>query len=340
MTVVTHRDSKSRRVVVTGPEQLQLESVQLPALPAQSHVRVRVRAVGICGSDLHVLGGHHPFVTYPVFPGHEILGTVEEVSSPELQPLLDQRVVLEPSLVCGHCPACRRGDYNICESLRVMGFQAPGGMADLFDAPADRLHLVPQELSDDAAVLVEPTAVAMHAVKLATSGARTLTGAKVAVFGAGTIGLLVSYAAADSGAEVSIIDPDSERLEIASQLGFEVADSLEPRSFDVAFECAGSAQALRTGISSVRKGGVIMLVGVHGGDTSVQSPLIQDNELSIIGTLMYTSEDYEAAFSLLAKEVVNVDRIISARIGLSQAEQGYSLARKGGDVLKVVLVPD
>lgn len=115
-------DQALRQVVVDAPNALRLEPLILSTAPAAGHARLRPIAIGICGSDLHVLAGHHPFVTYPVHPGHEVLALVESVGSRADDGWIGRRVVLEPSLVCGRCRACSRGDYNICESLRVMGF--------------------------------------------------------------------------------------------------------------------------------------------------------------------------------------------------------------------------
>ena len=146
-----------RRVAIRAPHQLQLETVALPALRS-GDARLRPLAIGICGSDLHVLAGHHPFVDYPVFPGHELAAEVVAVGDDADRAWIGARVALEPSLVCGTCRACREGRYNICDRLRVMGFQAPGGMADAFDAPLGRLHRLPDGLADEAGALVEPVA--------------------------------------------------------------------------------------------------------------------------------------------------------------------------------------
>lgn len=333
------RRAGPRRVVVDGPEELRIEQGEPMGSPERGHARLRSLAIGICGSDLHVLAGHHPFVTYPVFPGHEVVARIDAVGSERDGHRVGARVVLEPSLACGACRACRRGDYNVCDTLRVMGFQAPGGMADRFDAPLDRLHLVPDDLSDDAAALVEPTAVATHALRLAALASDGGEGAEVAVIGAGTIGLLVAQAARAYGADVTVLDVDAERRALAGGLGFVSTDALEPRSYDRVFECVGVEHALRAAVAAARKGGSVMVVGVHGRDAHLQAGLIQDFELRMQGVLMYTAADYHSAMALLQDGSIAVDSMISARVPLADVVDGYALARSGGGVLKVLLVP-
>lgn len=156
-----------QRIVIDAPEQLRLESFAIAQGPAAGAARLRVRAIGICGSDVHVLHGHHPFVSYPVWPGHEVAAEVEAVGAGVDPVWLGRRVVLEPGLVCGECRSCTRGDSHLCESLRVMGFQAPGGMATRFDAPINRLHPLPDEIPTELEALLEPLAAAGYAAAAA-----------------------------------------------------------------------------------------------------------------------------------------------------------------------------
>jgi L-iditol 2-dehydrogenase len=324
-----------RRVVIEGPGALRLEEYDNLSTPPPGQARLRPLAIGICGSDLHVLAGHHPFVTYPVYPGHEVVAVVEGVGDSVDSGWLGRRVALEPSLACGACRACLRGAYNLCESLRVMGFQVAGGMADLFDAPTERLHHLPNTLAHDGAALVEPTAVAVHAAHLAGN----LQGASVAVVGAGTIGLLCAQVARAEGASVVLCDIDANRRWHAGSLGFETRPDLEPRAYDVTFECVGVGPALRTAVASTRKGGSVLVVGVYGNDPQVQAGLIQDFELRLQGALMYTGRDYARAIELLQRGVIEVSALISAHVPLAEVERGFATAGAGGRALKVLVTP-
>lgn len=325
-----------RRVVVDAPHELRVEETELPPRPAGGEARLRSRAIGICGSDLHVAAGHHPFVSYPVAPGHEVVAEVETVGEGVDPAWIGRRVVLEPGLSCGACRTCLRGARHLCEHLRVMGFQAPGGMADAFDAPVDRLHELPDTVATEHGALVEPLAVATHAVRLAGP----LDGLDVAILGAGTIGVACALVAGADGARVRLIDPDEARRAGAERsFGLVTAPELGPDEADVAFECVGVETALRAAVAGARKGGAILVVGVHGRDATLQAGLIQDRELRLQGALMYQRADVERAIALLEGGALDLGAMIGARVPLAEAARGYELAALGGAVLKVLLVP-
>lgn len=328
----------SRRVLIGKPHDLQLESVDL-AEPTAGEARLRPLAIGICGSDLHVLAGHHPFVDYPVHPGHEVAAEVVAVGDDGDRAWIGSRVALEPSLVCGACHNCRAGRYNICENLRVMGFQAPGGMGDAFNAPIDRLHRLPDALSDTAGAMVEPAAVATHAVRLAEESIGALEGRDVAVIGAGTIGLLCAQVARAAGGRVTLSDLAEERREMAGDFGFAALEVPGQRAFDVAFECVGVEGALRSAVASARKGATVIVAGVYGSDPNVQAGLVQDWELRLQGSLMYTAEDYEEAIRLLADGAIDAERMVTSVHPLDDVERAFEVAADGGTSLKVVLRP-
>lgn len=324
----------TRRAVVRAPHRIELEEHALPD-PGSGEVLLHTIAVGICGSDLHVLEGAHPFVTLPVYPGHEVVAEVEVVGE-GAEGWLGRRVVLEPSLVCGTCRNCRSGRYNICEHLEVMGFQAPGGMGARFAAPADRLHTVPESMSADTAVLVEPVAVATHAVRVVGP----VEGRDVAVVGAGTIGLLCAQVACAGGAaSVTVSDIDAGRRALAEGFGLAAREKLAPGSADVTFECVGVEGALRQAVAVSRKGAKVAVVGVYGADPRVQAGLVQDWELTLQGSLMYTGEDYREAIRLLGAGAIDAGRMISARFPLDAVDEAFQRAGERGDVLKVVIEP-
>ena len=187
--------STMRRAVVY-PDRIAIETVERPQ-PAAGEVIVRALFAGVCGSDVHAAHGRHPFVPPPYRPGHEVVGIVTELGpvtgsegveglGPKVDLQVGQRVVLEPPLPCWTCKMCRTGRPNLCEQLRFFGCgYDQGAMADYFTVPANRLHVVPDSLTDHAAALIEPLATPVHAVGLAGE----VAGRTVAVLGAGTIGL-------------------------------------------------------------------------------------------------------------------------------------------------------
>lgn len=336
-----------RKTVVSEPHHVAVVEEE-PSPLATGQVRVAIKACGICGSDLHTLEGHHPFVTYPVFPGHELAGLVVDIGEAVPTTWAGQRVVIEPSVVCGVCENCRAGRYNICERLQVMGFQTPGGMADQLDVPADRLVRLPATMTDEQGACVEPVAVAVHAARLPAS----LIARDIVVLGAGTIGLLVGQVVHAYGARrVVLTDPLPARRALASQLGLHAIEPPDDggemlseeyfagRRPDVIFECVGVEATLRQAIRWVRKGGEIIVVGVFGQDAGIPAGLIQDRELQLKGSLMYTRPDFEEAMRLLAARRIEVGPLISHCVPLEDVETAFALAGNRTEALKVLVVP-
>lgn len=325
-----------QRVVIPRAGEVEVRQADAPH-PAADEALVRVQAVGICGSDIHTYHGRHPFVSYPVYPGHELVGTVEAVGEGVDLALVGMRVALEPSLPCGRCARCAEGRYNICENLRVLGFQARGGMSERFAVRADRLHPLPDAMPVEAGALVEPMAVAVHAARLPGALASLSAG----VLGGGAIGLLTGVAARAYGAaRVMLADPLEERRAVARTLGLQAAPELEAGSCDVVFECVGNEGALRAAVEACVKGGTIVVAGVYGEDVRVQAGLVQDRELRLLGSLMYVSSDVRDAIRLLAEGRVDASALVTHRFPLARAAEAFEVAAGRGKALKVLLVPE
>lgn len=336
-----------KAALIPAPHHVTVVEVE-PRRVSGTDVRVAVKACGICGSDLHTFEGRHPFVSYPVYPGHELSGVVVDAGEDVPRTWVGQRVSIEPSLVCGECENCRGGRYNICERLRVMGFQAPGGMGEEFVVPVDRLIALPTAMTEEQGACVEPVAVAVHAARLC----RSLVDRDVLVLGAGTIGLLVAQVARACGARrVVLTDRLAARRALAARLDFDAVpppadgpDALLTEGFagrrpDVAFECVGVEATLRQAIEVVHKGGDLIVVGVFGQDAMIPAGLIQDRELQIRGSLMYTRPDFEEAVRLIAEQRVQVDPLISHRVRLQAVEDAFTRAGNRAESLKVLVVP-
>ncbi|MDT5339953.1 MAG: hypothetical protein QOD90_5458 [Mycobacterium sp.] len=339
----------NRRVVVNSIDDVVFETVP-EADPAAGEVRVRSTVVGICGSDLHAACGSHPFIDLPYRPGHEVIGVVDAVGADVDDSWLGTRVVVEPNLACGHCTQCAAGRYNICRELLVLGCQTPGGLADSFTVGADRLVALNAELDDDHAILIEPLATPVHAVRRAAQAVGDLRGRPVVVIGAGPIGLFVLVAARNAGAKVVVADLLPSKRERAERLG--AAGSFDPTAPDaveaalallggpaaVVIDCVARESSVAQAVDLVDKGGAIMIVGVAAGAVPVRLDLIQDRELALIGNLMYVREDYTAAIDLLASGVVPIDEIITARFGFEQSAQAFTASADPENVKVVVTV--
>jgi threonine dehydrogenase-like Zn-dependent dehydrogenase len=337
----------NRRVVVNALDDVVFETVP-EAEPEAGEVRIRATVVGICGSDLHAACGKHPFIDLPYRPGHEVVGIVDAIGSGVDDSWLGSRVVVEPNLACGHCTQCRAGRYNICRELLVLGCQTPGGLADSFTVAADRLVALNADLDDDHAILIEPLATPIHAVRRAAEAVGDLRGRPVVVIGAGPIGLFVLLAARDAGANVVVADLLQSKRERAERLG--AVGTFDPTAPDavesalallggpaaVVIDCVARESSVAQAVDLVDKGGAIMIVGVAAGATPVRLDLIQDRELALIGNLMYVREDYIAAIDLLASGAVPIDEIISARFDFEHSAEAFT-ASADPEHVKVVV---
>ena len=335
-----------KQAVMTAPGQIEFRRVPPPAIgPGQ--VRLRIRRIGICGSDLHVYHGRHPYTSYPLVQGHEFAGTVETVGQGVQGLTVGQKVTALPQVVCGRCPPCRRGMYHICQNLKVRGFQAPGAAQELLVTEAEKVIPLPDEFTFEQGALVEPAAVAVHAA----ARAGELAGRNAVVLGAGPIGNLTAQAARAGGANVLITDLSDYRLEVGRRCGIQHISnaSAEPlaraaarafgeRGFDVAFECAGAEATIAAAVKHINKGGTIVVVGVFSSPPRLDVGLIQDRELNLRGTMMYWKEDYLAAIEAIAAGGIRTAPLISRHFPFENYLQAYEyIVQAGPETMKVFI---
>jgi L-iditol 2-dehydrogenase len=343
-----------RQAVMLSPGSIEIREAARP-VPGNGEVLLRVRRIGVCGSDIHVWHGLHPYTSYPVVQGHEVAGTIEELgpNASRVAPGLSigAPATFMPQLTCGTCFPCRSGSYNICDSLRVMGFQAPGAAQDYFAVGADKIVLLPAGLSSEGGAMIEPAAVAVHAIRRG-GGA---SGKKVAVVGAGPIGNLVAQVAKAQGArEVLVMDKSAYRLSLALECGADyaidassealadaVAKRFGPDKADLILECVGAEATMSQAVAAARKGSTIVVVGVFGKKPLVDLGLVQDRELSLVGTLMYRAEDYADAVALASSGKMALDRLVTDRYEFEDYTEAYRYIEKAGDkAMKVMIVLD
>jgi L-iditol 2-dehydrogenase len=335
-----------RQAVMKSPGNIEIHDVSMPS-PGHGEVLLRIVRIGICGSDVHVFHGTHPYTGYPVVQGHEFSALIERVG-PEVHDLTPgMKVTVTPQIVCGQCAPCRRGDYHICDRLKVQGFQAPGCAQDFFVAEAAKVIPLPEYFTFEQGALIEPAAVAVHAVHRAGG----VAGGNVAVLGAGPIGNLVAQVARSEGARVLIADRSDFRLSVAAQCNIEHAVNIRletladasKRIFGTAglqtvFECAGNEAAADAAIQAVDKGGVIVVVGVFGCKPHIDLGLVQDRELNLVGTLMYQRGDYLRAIELIDAGAVKTDPLDTGHFPLEQYQLAYEhIAKQGEQSMKVFI---
>ena len=336
-----------RHVLLERPRVVSVRDVPSPVAGGGSgSALVRLRAGGICGSDLSAYRGTSPLVSYPRVLGHELL--VDVLDSPDRPELVGRRAVIEPLLPCGACRACRRGRTNCCERLGVMGVHVDGGLAEYGVVAARQLHAVPEGMPDDVAVLAEPLTIAYRAVERAAIEA----GRTAVVFGAGTIGLLIAHLLLRArGCRVLIVDLDPWRLEVAGRIGAHavtgdpeavrvaVATATGGEMADVVFEATGNAGCTRMTTDVVAHAGRIVLIGWNKGPTEVDTVTLMRKEVDLLGSRNSVGA-FPPVLQLLAAGIVDPAVLITHRFALGEAEGALRLLDAGaGPVLKVILAP-
>ncbi|BCB83903.1 zinc-dependent alcohol dehydrogenase [Phytohabitans suffuscus] len=314
-----------RQVWITGPGAVEVREVPEPE-PADGEVLVRTAYAGICGSDLHTLHRGHPWLPYPIAPGHEASGVAG-----------GERVYVRPAVACGDCFYCGRGRPNLCARLIGVGSHRPGAFAGAFTVPAAALAPVPAGVSLAAAAMIEPLATAVHA----TTVAGGLGGATVAVLGGGTIGQCVLLAALAAGAaRVVVTDPVAAKRDLAVELG--AAAALEPTAEDgiaaaldgrpdVVFDCVASRGSLGSALRLAMRGGAVVVVGVGHGPLDLTVETIQDHEIRLAGSAMYVPDDFTAAERLVAAGTP-VHRLVTAVRPLDEAAGALRAAATGTEI--------
>jgi 2-desacetyl-2-hydroxyethyl bacteriochlorophyllide A dehydrogenase len=336
-----------RRVIVSADHEAGLQQAPIP-VPGSDEVLVQMTLAGVCGSDTHALHGRHPFISLPFAPGHEVIGIVLAVGGEVTQVRPGNRVTVEPPLPCWNCKQCKAGRENLCENLGFFGCGAPqGGMADFFTIAANRLHLVPDELDDRQAILIEPLSTPVHAVRLAGP----LEGKSVAILGAGTIGLLLLATVLHHGASRVVVTDVLERKRArALQLGAQAivdagrADAVEAvrealgESADVVFDCVAVQHTVDQAIAMALNGGTVVILGIPTGDVTVPLALIQDQQVRIQGSATYLPQDYLEAIEILATGRVRPQDLITAVYPLERVSEAFAAAASGENI-KVILTP-
>jgi L-iditol 2-dehydrogenase len=317
---------------MVSPGSIEFRDVPVPGL-RDDQVLVKIARIGICGSDMHVYHGKHPYTSYPVVQGHEVAGEIVEKGRHARGVSVGDHVTIQPQVVCGTCFPCRHGQYHICDNLKVMGFQTTGTASDFFAVEAAKVLKLPRGMPLDFGAMVEPLAVGVHAL----GRAGPVKGRRVLVLGAGPIGNLTAQAARGLGAAaVAITDISDFRLEIAARCGIEnrlnastadvggfVTRTFGPDKADLILECVGANPTVGQAISHARKGTDIIIVGVFGDKASVDMGLVQDRELRLIGTLMYQEKDFRTAIRLIENEDVALSPLITSHFAFADYLKAY-----------------
>ncbi len=336
-----------RQAIMTNPGTIEFVEIERPH-PTDDEVILQVKRIGVCGSDIHVFHGLHPYTSYPVVQGHEVGAEIAEIGADVSDFEPGDKVVFMPQVTCGSCYPCQHGDYHICDNLKVMGFQTGGAAQEYFAIKANMVLKLPENISLDEAALIEPISVAVHAL----SRAGSVKDLNVVVLGAGTIGNLVAQVARASGAKtVLITDVSDYKRDKARACGFEhvvnpqtedlgqaILNTFGPEKADLILECVGVQDTITQAVSVARKGSKIVVVGVFGKKPLVDLGLVQDRELSLIGTLMYQKKDYLQAIELVNAGKLSLEQLITHRFAFNDYLKAYKLINSlGGNCMKVMI---
>jgi threonine dehydrogenase-like Zn-dependent dehydrogenase len=315
-----------RALVWRGERKLELEEIPDP-VPAEGEVVLEVDLAGICGSDLHPYRGHAGPRVPPLVLGHEVVGRTG-----------GERFVVFPLEGCGRCERCLAGEVNLCDSWRLLGMHRPGVFAERVAVPQHSLVRVPPGMEAERAVLAEPLACCVGALRphVLASASRVL------VLGCGPIGLLTVFLAARSGAEVVAVDPIAERRAQAERLGaacaVHSADEVGPAAVELAVDAAGFETTWRGGIDAVRSGGTVVVVGLGQAEGIFPMAVVVRRALNVRGQFAYSRADFAQAVDVLATSDLDLEWITHSP--LDEGAQAFAnLVDRPAEYSKVLLRP-
>jgi 2-desacetyl-2-hydroxyethyl bacteriochlorophyllide A dehydrogenase len=309
-----------KTIICEKPYKLKLKEVD-PPLAQTGQALIRIKRVGICGTDLHAFEGNQPFFTYPRILGHELAGVIESIAENQDDLKQGDTVAIVPYLECGECIACRMGKTNCCSRLNVLGVHSDGGMQECISVPID--HLVKADgLDPDETAMVECLAIGAHAVRRTEIQPHEF----VLVIGAGPIGLSTMQFAAAEGARVIAMDINDQRLEFCKEkLGVEftlnaagdtqtVLEQITGGEYpSIVMDATGNPESMRKALNFLSHGGKLVYIGLFIGDFSLNDPEFHKREATLLSTRNATRSDFQHVIKLMKKGAVSAKPLITHR---------------------------
>ena len=326
-----------RRVVFPEAHKAVMTECEIPKC-GDGQVLLKLRRVGVCGTDIQVFSGKNRFMTFPIVPFHEGLATAVEVGKGVTSVKPGDTICVRPIIACHNCYPCRHGKVNACENFNSLGVQSDGLGSEYFVIDEEYCPKVSPDLPLDEAILIEPFAVGVHAARRGD-----VAGKKVLVVGAGTIGNFVAQAAQLLGAEkVAICDLSEEKVEMARKAGIAapvnssgktirevVAEAFGSEPADVIIDCVGAKVLFQQILDAAVKTSTIVIVGNYSENVELNVAQIQRNELNVLGNITYNRDDFETAIRLFEERRVYVKDYITARYRIEQIQEGMDQAVTG-----------
>ncbi|MEI7026495.1 zinc-binding alcohol dehydrogenase family protein [Paenibacillus sp. y28] len=314
-----------KRIVCEEPNRFGRVEVEAPGVKP-GEALVRIKRIGICGTDIHAFKGNQPYFTYPRVLGHELAGVIELAPDNELGIRAGDQVAVIPYMECGECLACRRGKTNCCTRMQVLGVHTDGGMQELLAVPLT--HLLPAAgLTLDEAALLEPMSIGAHAVR--RSGLQA--GEYALVIGAGPIGLGIAKFAAQSGAKVIMMDVNEERLEFCRQWAGaaytvnaleqpveRIAEITGGEFPSVVLDATGNVRSMSQAVEYTAHGGTLVYVGLVKADIVFSHPEFHKRELTLMGSRNATREDFDAVLRAMKSGSIDTASYITHRASFEE----------------------
>jgi 2-desacetyl-2-hydroxyethyl bacteriochlorophyllide A dehydrogenase len=334
-----------KTITLRQPGKFHLSETDPPTKPGPADALVRVRRVGICGTDVHAYGGRQPFFTYPRILGHELGVEVLEIGANESGIETGNSCAVEPYLNCGHCIACRNGKTNCCTDLKVLGVHTDGGMREQITVPIVKLHKS-DSLSLDQLALVETLGIGAHAV----DRANLLPADCVLVIGAGPIGLSVIQFATIAGARVIVTDVSQSRLDFCSKAfpveaaivaGADLEENLKSITGDLptaVFDATGNPKSMSQAFQLVAPGGRLIFVGLVQADISFNDPHFHRREMTLLATRNSTAKDFKRIISLMESGKIDTSSWITHRASCVDMVERFPVwIRPGSETIKAMV---
>jgi NADPH2:quinone reductase len=333
-----------RAAIIETPGTIRVGTISDPT-PKPDELVIKVRACGICGTDLHIAAGELPPVPYPIVPGHEFAGEVVAVGSDIAQQTnttaagirIGTRVAVEPNLHCGQCTFCRTGHGNLCVNWAAIGVTMNGAFAEYVAVPAANAYVLPDAVSYREAALIEPLSCAVHGMHRLNAQ----VGDSILIVGAGTMGLILLQLALHTGASrVAISDLSPQRLARAEKLGAHRTETSieklladEPLGFNCVIDATGVPAAIETAFTAVKRGGKFLIFGVAPSEARVSlSPFrIYNDEITILGS-MAVLFSFEAATDLISNGILNTKVLLTQMLPLEAFSDALNMVKRGEGV--------
>jgi L-iditol 2-dehydrogenase len=344
-----------KAAILSQPNHIKVKQILIPE-PKEGEVRVKLKMIGVCGSDVHLFLGHR-LLEKPTIIGHEGLGHIDKIGKGVTGRTVGERVVLEPNIPCSTCKYCRSGRGNICINKRVVGVNEAGCFAEYICLPEAFCWSIPDSISDQDAVTIEPTAVGYSAL----FASRAQSGDTIAIIGLGAIGLLLAQLALALGYRVLVTEINAHKLKMATDLGAIATNDLqntqntegvftEDQSIVLAkiweendvvaiFECAGSAYTASLVTAAAPRGSEIVLVGLSSNLATFKPLKIAREGITIVPSIIYDHPfDFKRTIQLIAAKIIRPSFIISRYMALNEIQSALEIAAKGDDSKIVITV--